>query len=119
MNKKIFVFSLLTLLAVCSVVYLSINQKYEAKAFGPQEWRQSSDIKIRGSMVNDLIDGEILINKSRGEVEEMLGQPDYQDEETVSYLVDIGDRALFGAWTYNLTIKLNTDGVVATVYLLD
>jgi hypothetical protein len=49
----------------------------------------------------------------------MLGQPDYQDEETVSYLVDIGDRALFGEWTYNLTIKLNTDGVVATVYLLD
>lgn len=77
-------------------------------------WK-TADKKIRGRMAPDLEKSKLLIDKSRKEVIELLGQIDVKNEEQWIYLIDIGD-------IYDFYFKINFDektGKVRSSYIGD
>lgn len=65
--------------------------------FDAAQWT-TADLRTRGRMVNDLLRRELLIGKTRGEVVELLGNPDFDGSEELIYLsyqVDIGHAYIY------------------------
>jgi hypothetical protein len=57
-----------------------------SRKFDSLEWR-SGDASVRGAMAQDIVDRKLLDGKSRTEVEDLLGKPDYQETDSGGYKV--------------------------------
>ncbi|PHR46524.1 MAG: hypothetical protein COA32_10290 [Fluviicola sp.] len=109
----------------CLGVFLSsCNQNTE---FDSEEWKRNGGIRItlekRMNMVDDLMDKEILLQKSESEVEEIIGHssnPHNMDNRTTKYYAvqeiygwaDIDPKELI-----YLKVQYNDKGLVESVNL--
>ena len=59
------------------------------KEFDPIKWKGSNE-RLRGKMVNNLISSKILENKTRNEIEELLGDEIDLNDKCTSFSVDLG-----------------------------
>ena len=71
--------------------------------FDSQKWKEGNE-RERGSMSRNLIQEQILENKSKKEVIELLGDPDVDGEGCISYKLDLGGYASMADWSYILQI---------------
>src|SRR6266446_2939572 len=71
--RKLVVWSIAVLVCVslAGMIY-----QYWPKQFARESWRSGADI-VRGSIVKDLTDRQLLLGKSRPEVRLLLGEPDF------------------------------------------
>ena len=65
-------------------------------------------------MVDGLLEQNLLVGKTKREVKNLLGEPDYEEDFYLSYKVDLGKM-----YVYDLIIKLNSTSRKATEVLLD
>ena len=67
--------ALLYLVALAAMILLSCSS--QSRSFDSREWRIGR-CSLRGTMVQDLIDGGALIDRTPSDVERLLGPPDYR-----------------------------------------
>ena len=80
---------------------------FDRKSFDAVAWRVNGQ-RERGRMVRDLKVSKIINDKTRVEVIEMLGTPDSETEQTVTYLVDVGHKFGSNPWLYNFSVIFDT-----------
>lgn len=71
--------------------------------FNSQSWKLGNE-RERGKMSANLIDNKILENKTKEEVMKLLGNPDRQNENCISYQLDFFEII---DWSYTLKICFN------------
>lgn len=81
-----------------------------AKPFNSQEWIRGTP-SARGQMVQDLSDRKMLINKSKTEVEALLGKPDGQHLAMWEYNVVTIPRCYFWDCRMEVSFDENTGKV--------
>jgi hypothetical protein len=57
-----------------------------SKRFDSADWKRG-DQSTRGAMVQDILDHKYFLGKSRSQINELLGRPDYQDDDWYGYKV--------------------------------
>lgn len=77
-------FILILFLANCSM-----DSQKDGLPFNSEIWK-GADKRVRGRMALDLQNSRLLINKSKPEVEEMLGKPNDDQVSLWLYDVDMG-----------------------------
>jgi hypothetical protein len=74
------------------VVYQFINHQRPAIPFEPEKWQTAStepEFAIRLGMARSLINQKLLIGKTREEVREILGKPQYDERQNkISYILE-------------------------------
>jgi hypothetical protein len=101
---------LFLLISVLFVFGCSEKNSREKIKFNHEEWLQGN-MRVRGKMVDNIIEDSILIGKSKIEVLELLGD---QEDTTgnLSYAVDIGLKTgpfgWGGVWPFNLNIHFDS-----------
>ena len=80
---------------------------FDRKSFDAAAWRVNGQ-RERGRMVRDLKASKILNDKTRVEVIEMLGTPDSETEQTITYVVDVGHKFGSNPWLYNFSVIFDT-----------
>ncbi len=84
--------SLLIGFILCLPVYLlGCHEQITQRAFDPPVWK-TGDHRIRGQMAQDLINKKILVGKTRKQAINLLGQPDEDDKEFITYFIYFGDE---------------------------
>ncbi len=79
-------------LVLCLPLYLfGCTENSPPRAFDQQVWKTAGD-RVRGQMAQDLIDKKILIGKTRKQVINLLGRPDEEDKQFVTYLIYFGNE---------------------------
>lgn len=101
----------------CLDMYERYQLSRNDRPFSSADWL-AGDVRQRGTMVNDLLDCELLIHKSRHEVHHLLGDPDFAGKDEDIYEVDIGQLFVSSPWYYYLHIVYQEDAV-AQMYLMD
>ena len=87
------------------------------KPFNSEVWLKG-DQRVRGQMASSLKDNRILEGKSRSEVIAMLGKPDGEYSEVVTYQVDLGHKFGSSPWLYQLNVAFE-DSKAVRVSLTD
>lgn len=85
------------------VAFLSILIGCNSSEFNSDKWKQG-DKRQRGKMSTYLIENQIIDNKSKNEVTELLGNPDSKSGNCISYDLDLGGISKQVNWTYFLEI---------------
>jgi len=83
----------LTPLTLCLVAIISACTP-AARGFDSTQWKAAS-ASVRGAMAQDLMDRQVLIGKSRLEVEALLGSPDNREAAWLGYKVVTISRCYF------------------------
>jgi len=97
-----------------SLVLLTSCQNSKSKIpFEKEKWEQA-DLRIRGRMVDDLFKQNLLVGKTKREVKNLLGEPDYEEDFYLSYKVDLGKM-----YVYDLIVKLDSTSRKTAEVLLD
>ncbi len=97
-----------------SLILLTSCQNSGGKIpFEKEKWEQA-DLRTRGKMVDDLLRQNLLVGKTKREVKNLLGEPDYEEDFNLSYKVDLGKM-----YTYDLLIRLDSASRKVTEILLD
>ncbi len=90
--------------------------------FNADKWR-SGDTKLRGTMVYDLDNrkDEMLIEKMKPAIEELLGKPGWISKTGLNweYDVDIGQNFFGSPQMYQFSVIFNEDGVAKETALMD
>jgi hypothetical protein len=105
--------SLAVLVALC---FLTGCGKAPHIPFDSAQWADA-DLRTRGRMVDDLLRRELLLGKTRNEVIQLLGEPDFDSTEELTYLsyqVDIGH-----AYVYDMMIVFDPATRKSKEVLLD
>lgn len=91
----------LTTLFVTPIIYvgliltwISIETYYPERDFDKTKW--ADDIEKRYEYADDLVDNEKLIGLSRQEVKEMLGEPEHETENSMTYYIGFSPRNFIG-----------------------
>lgn len=83
--------------------------------FDSEKWK-TADLRTKGRMSRDLRDSNLLIGKTKSEVENLLGKPKF-DGENWTYTIDVGDRFGTHVWTHNLILLFDKNtNTVQRVY---
>lgn len=102
----------LALALVCLLAACGNDKSFDATA-----WQQG-DARTRGSMAEDLVDREILLGRSAGTVEQLLGPADKDYAGALVYKIDLG-------WPfkdpshYALNVYLDADRKVREAQIVD
>lgn len=87
--RKILTITFLLLLASCH--FQKVDFQKNDLSFNSKIWK-TADKRVKGKMAYDLQNSKQLINKTTGEVEEILGKADFQTaKDHWIYLIDIGE----------------------------
>ena len=93
------------------------NPFLREKEFNREQWI-AGDSRIRGQMVNDLVEKKLLEGKSREEVTALLGTADVSNDVLI-YTVDTGTRFLSDPWLYAFKIYFNSNDTVEYYFIID
>lgn len=77
--------------------------------FDSVQWKKG-DRYLRGRMSHALIEDSLLINKTSGEVLQLLGEAELQDSTGFAYLVNLGDTGPFGwggPWQFTFAVEVD------------
>lgn len=95
------------LLVICGCSDLTTNDRLK---FDPVQWA-NGDIRVRGKMVDNIIDDSLLIGKTKKQVIDLLGEQG-DPSGNFSYTVDLGLKTgpmgLGGKWLFSLNIHFDT-----------
>ncbi len=85
--------SIFTGLLLCLSLHLLSckNNEVTQRSFESQSWRNGGH-QIRGQMAQDLIKRQILIGKTRNQAIKLLGKPDEEDKEFITYFIYLGNE---------------------------
>ena len=67
---------------------------YPERDFDKEKWTEN--LEKRYEYADDLVDNQKLIGLSRQKIEEMLGKPEYEKENSMTYYIGFSPRNLFG-----------------------
>ena len=76
------------------------------RQFDSREWR-SGNPSSRGAQVQDLIDRKILLGKAPSDVQALLGEPDYHENDWYGYKVVTIARCRF--WECRMDVVFDRD----------
>lgn len=97
-SKRVFIGCAGVFVTLVALGVLSVHDSFFSSIpFDSEAWRDG-DIRLRGRMVQSLIDNGVLDGKYREEVEGLLGNG-CEDGNALSYEIDIGERFGFQQWT--------------------
>ena len=90
---------------------IQCNEIPSETKFNAEKWK-AGDWVIKGKMVHNIIDDNLLIGKSRTEVVHMLGGSEDDSVGNLSYPVDIGLKTgplgIGGVWLFELTVQFDS-----------
>jgi hypothetical protein len=106
-NYKLIIVTLVGFFTFFSSVLLllSLNSTNE-REFDSDTWKRG-DKAARGSMVKDLQEKKILLDKNQNEVKIVLGEPDQRKENEYIYLVDLGTKFGNENWNYFFRVRFD------------
>ena len=88
-NKILFIFIALGFLAACAVGIEERRKPIPPKPFVKELWQSLDTMDIRWAerpaMARDLINKNILVGKSRAEITELLGEPNFDSPPEIEY----------------------------------
>ena len=93
----------------------ALVHSWNQRPFEPDTWR-AGDAEIRGSMVRDLEANNRLLGLSKTTVFELLGEPDREQQDVLTYTVDLGYRFGSAPWLYSFDVVLDSTGHVSRCY---
>ena len=103
------VFAAVTSVAAGLTCWLTpLSTSVTDRRFEREGWLHGSP-RERGSMARDLEASGRLLGLRPGDVEELLGPPDYRHSVALTYIVDLGYRWGSTPWTYALNVELSGD----------
>ncbi len=76
--------TLLAIVLVCLVAACGNNKSFDSTA-----WQQGN-LRIRGSMAEDLVKRKVLVGCTADEVQRLLGRPDKDYASALVYKIDLG-----------------------------
>ena len=76
------------------LTWISIETYYPERDFNKEKW--ADNVEKRYEYADDLVDNEKLIGLTRIEIKEMLGEPEYETENSMTYYIGFSPRHLFG-----------------------
>lgn len=74
--------------------WISFETYYPEKDFDKEKW--ADNLEKRYEYADDLVDNDKLIGLTKKEIKEMLGEPEYENEKTMTYYIGFSPRHLFG-----------------------
>lgn len=95
------------------ILLMSCQNSSSHIPFEKEKWERA-DLRTRGKMVDDLLRKNLLVGKTKREVGNLLGEPDYEENLYLSYKVDLGKM-----YVYDLIIKFDSTSGKAAEILLD
>jgi hypothetical protein len=93
------------LFAVILILLASCSTR-SPKLFSSTDWKLG-DASSRGAMAHDLVDRKIFLGRQSYEVQNLLGSPDYQDNDSYGYKVAPIERCHF--WECRLDVVFDKD----------
>ena len=75
-------------------IWFAFETYYPERDFDKEKWTEN--VEKRYEYADDLVDNEKLIGLSRKEIKEMLGEPEYESENSMTYYIGFSPRHLFG-----------------------
>lgn len=113
--------TILTLILTLTMLSCGTNIQSDKNdlEFDSKKWK-SGDMRTKGKMTDNLVNDSLLIGKTKGEVLNMLGEPDQQTESRFHYIFDPGIEYMSEPWTYWLSVDIDTtSGKVDEVWIAD
>lgn len=87
--------------------WVSIETYVPERNFNKEAWTENTE--KRYEYADDLVDNQKLIGLTKSEITEMLGEPDDEDENTMTYYLGISPKHLFALDPDWLEIKFEKD----------
>lgn len=91
-------------------LWITLSTQYPHKDFNKEKW--NSDIESRFEYADDLVDNNLLIGLTKTEVETMLGEPDSENANTLTYYIGFSPRHFIGIDPDWLEIKFENGKVI-------
>ncbi len=112
---RLLVISPLTVVGVIAVWSYLNTPQISAHNFDSEIWQRGS-VAERGEMVWTLVESHLLLDKTRSEVLNMLGEPDLGDstDSPLRYDIDIGSGKVRLSWAYLLAVSFDTSSGIVT-----
>jgi hypothetical protein len=86
--------------------------------FSKTDW-DNGNLRIRGDLANYLVESDTLSFMAKEQVLELLGKPDYQNDNSIKYTVDIGITSFLGSTLEHYLIINFSDSEVDTYLIID
>ena len=114
------------LLAIATIILVALFFIYTSPSdfrsqskipFSSEQWKEG-DLIMRASMADNLMTSDTLINLTRQEALELLGEPDINFEQSFLYRLDFGHIWWPGVvWPYEFRVHFDsTDKVIRAGY---
>lgn len=110
MTRNIILGILATVLIGLALIYTSPNnfRPVEEKSFSSSSWKKG-DARIRASMANDLMRSDTLLNLTKKETLELLGDPDMNFVKGYFYKLNFGHNWWpDDDWTYRFEVHFDS-----------
>jgi amino acid transporter len=75
-------------------LWITIATHYPQRDFNQEKWIK--DKETRYEYADDLVDNENLIGQTKAQILELLGEPDYETEMTITYCIGFSPRHFIG-----------------------
>lgn len=115
-----FTIKIILLLQVVFLAACITDLKSNNLAFDAEKWK-SGDMRTKGRMANNLQKSDMLIGKTKTEIEKLLGKDETSNSpNSWEYQIDFGYGVGTYSWTYNFKVIFDeqTEKVIFT-YSLD
>ena len=97
-------------------IWFSASSSYEKREFNKTNWTKYSD--NRYLYVDDLIENEKLIGLTSGELKNMLGEAEYENDSIISFYIGYSPKHFLNMDPDRLEAEL-VDGKVSNTYVRD
>ena len=75
-------------------IWVAFATYYPERDFDKEKW--TANIEKRYEYADDLVDSDMLIGLTKTEIKELLGKPEYENENSMTYYIGFSPRHLFG-----------------------
>lgn len=75
-------------------LWITIATHYPQRDFNQEQWFK--DKEIRYEYADDLVDNNKLIGQTKAQIIELLGEPDYETETTITYYIGFSPKHFIG-----------------------
>lgn len=101
------------------LIFLFVNScDNSSQKFNSEKWK-SSGKSLRGSMAKDLIESEILKNKTKDEVERLLGKANESENNYLGYEVITISRCYFWKCQMEISFDSQTHKITGEIEVSD
>lgn len=108
-DKKKFSILIVVMIAGVATIYFSaVDPFFRARSFDATSWKDG-DVRTRGEMIQDLIEGPYLKGKSDEEVVALLGEG-REEDGVILYTIDMGVRIGFNPSLFEFALFFNKAG---------